>query len=66
MPPLRTTAFLFLACCLLSPAFLCADEKTDWPQLHGPRRDGIYRGPPLTDTLPAGRVKPLWKKNVGQ
>ncbi|MFP6739456.1 MAG: PQQ-binding-like beta-propeller repeat protein [Planctomycetota bacterium] len=66
MPPLQTTAVLFLACCLLSPAFLCADEKTDWPQLHGPRRDGIYRGPPLTDTLPAGRAKPLWKKNVGQ
>ena len=66
MPPLRTTPVLFLACCLLCPALLPADEKTDWPQLHGPRRDGIYRGPALTDTLAAGRVKPLWKKNVGQ
>ena len=65
MHPLRTTTALLLACFLLYPGPLPADEKTDWPQLHGPRRDGIYRGPPLTETLPAERTKPLWKINVG-
>ena len=65
MPLLRTTSILLLACWALCPAFLPADETTDWPQLHGPRRDGVYRGPPLIDTLPAERAKPLWKINVG-
>jgi len=37
----------------------------DWPQFLGPQRNGIYTGPALTTTFPAGGPKKAWQKNVG-
>jgi len=37
----------------------------DWPQFLGPQRNGVYTGPPLTTTFPAGGPKKIWQKNVG-
>jgi outer membrane protein assembly factor BamB len=37
----------------------------DWPQFLGPERNGVYRGPAIADTWPAGGPKLLWRKQVG-
>ena len=39
---------------------------TDWPQLLGPNRDGIYPGPPLLETWGPSGPKVVWRKQVGQ
>jgi outer membrane protein assembly factor BamB len=38
---------------------------TDWPQLLGPERNGVYTGPPIADTWPASGPRVLWRKPVG-
>jgi outer membrane protein assembly factor BamB len=38
----------------------------DWPQFLGPTRDGVYKGPPLAETWPAGGPRVVWRKMVGQ
>ncbi|HEV2984117.1 MAG TPA: PQQ-binding-like beta-propeller repeat protein [Vicinamibacterales bacterium] len=38
----------------------------DWPQFLGPQRNGVYSGPPLATSWPAGGPKRVWRKNVGQ
>jgi outer membrane protein assembly factor BamB len=38
---------------------------SDWPQFLGPDRNGVYRGPALADTWPAGGPTVVWKKQVG-
>ena len=38
----------------------------DWPQFLGPERNGIYRGPPLSENWPAGGPRVVWRKPVGQ
>jgi outer membrane protein assembly factor BamB len=37
---------------------------SDWPQFFGPGRDGVYRGPALSDSWPE-RPRILWRKDVG-
>jgi len=37
----------------------------DWPQFLGPQRNGIYTGPPLATTFPAGGPKKVWQKTIG-
>jgi outer membrane protein assembly factor BamB len=37
----------------------------DWPQFLGPQRNGVYSGPPLETTWPAGGPKKVWQKPVG-
>src|SRR5262245_61828215 len=39
---------------------------TDWPQILGPTRNGVYAGPPLAVTWPAGGPKKIWQKAVGE
>jgi len=39
--------------------------SSDWPQFFGPTRNGVYRGPALLETWPAGGPKVLWRKDVG-
>ena len=39
---------------------------TDWPQVLGPTRDGVYAGPPLAETWGATGPKVVWRKQVGQ
>jgi outer membrane protein assembly factor BamB len=48
-------------CCLLGLSV----SAHDWPQFLGPQRNGIYSGPPLTTSFPAGGPKKAWQKNVG-
>ena len=36
----------------------------DWPQILGPRRNGVAEGERIADTLPSD-LKPLWTKPVG-
>jgi outer membrane protein assembly factor BamB len=40
--------------------------SADWPQYLGPGRDGVYRGPALSDTWGPGGPKVVWTKSVGQ
>jgi len=40
-------------------------SAVDWPQFLGPSRDGVYSGPPLSATWPAGGPKVGWRKQVG-
>jgi outer membrane protein assembly factor BamB len=37
----------------------------DWPQFLGPERNGVYSGPPLADSWPAGGPKIVWRRQVG-
>jgi outer membrane protein assembly factor BamB len=38
----------------------------DWPQFLGPQRNGVYSGPPLAKSWPAGGPKRAWRRPVGQ
>ena len=38
----------------------------DWPQLLGPARNGVYVGPPLASSWPAGGPRKEWQREVGQ
>jgi outer membrane protein assembly factor BamB len=53
--------FLFL-----SPGITAAADRTDWPQFLGPMRNGVYAGPELAKSWPAGGPKVVWKREVGQ
>jgi outer membrane protein assembly factor BamB len=38
----------------------------DWPQFLGPQRNGVYTGPRLAASWPAGGPKRVWRKPIGQ
>ena len=38
----------------------------DWPQFLGPQRNGVYSGPRLASSWPAGAPKRVWRRPVGQ
>ncbi len=38
----------------------------DWPQFLGPERNGVYNGPPLSSSWPAGGPRAVWRKSIGQ
>src|SRR3989442_11743298 len=38
----------------------------DWPQILGPQRNGVYRGPPLANAWRAAGPRKIWEKAVGQ
>jgi outer membrane protein assembly factor BamB len=38
----------------------------DWPQFLGPQRNGVYSGPGLASSWPAGTPKRVWRRSVGQ
>ena len=61
----RTITVLILAVLPALTAAADADEAADWPQLHGPRRDGVYRGPALVDSLPSDGPAVTWRKKIG-
>jgi hypothetical protein len=61
---MRTTIALgFAACVVLAGASIGA---SDWPQYLGPDRNGVYSGPALSMTWPAGGPRKVWQKKVGQ
>lgn len=37
----------------------------DWPQWHGPERDGVYRETGLLESIPPGGLKVRWRARVG-
>jgi outer membrane protein assembly factor BamB len=41
-------------------------SAADWPQFLGPARNGIYTGPPLAESWPAGGPRVAWRKQIGQ
>ncbi|HEV3215569.1 MAG TPA: PQQ-binding-like beta-propeller repeat protein [Vicinamibacterales bacterium] len=38
----------------------------DWPQFLGPERNGVYRGPALSETWDASGPRVVWRKPIGQ
>jgi outer membrane protein assembly factor BamB len=53
---------------VVSAAVLLADLSVsahDWPQFLGPQRNGIYAGPPLATSWPAGGPRKVWQKSIG-
>src|SRR6185295_4456209 len=44
---------------------LAAAAVDDWPQYLGPDRSGVYRGPALSETWPAGGPRIVWQASVG-
>lgn len=49
----------------ISSALLGAAPNSDWPQLLGPQRDGIYLGPPIAKAWPKEGPPVLWNCEVG-
>jgi outer membrane protein assembly factor BamB len=47
-------------------AVLSQGTSSDWPQLLGPTRNGVYRGPAVLETWPAGGPRVVWRKQVGE
>jgi outer membrane protein assembly factor BamB len=43
-----------------------AAGAADWPQFLGPQRNGVYTGPPITTSFPAGGPRKVWEKHIGQ
>src|SRR5580704_19327769 len=58
------SALLRLTVCLLGAGACLA--AADWPQFLGPTRNGVYAGPPLAESWPAGGPRVVWRKKVGQ
>src|SRR3954466_11358004 len=51
---------------ILFPCIATVADRADWPQFLGPTRDGVYAGPDLAKSWPAGGPKVVWKRDVGQ
>src|SRR5262245_23285620 len=47
-------------------ALALQNTVTDWPQFFGPERNGIYRGPALSEKWPSSGPRVVWQKQVGQ
>ena len=47
--------------------FLCTPVvAADWPQFLGPGRNGVYAGPPLSETWAATGPRVVWRRQIGQ
>ena len=62
----RGTALLNAAFMSVCGTLLGAGPASDWPQLLGPQRNGIYTGPPLAKVWPKAGPSVVWKREVGQ
>ncbi len=43
-----------------------AAGASDWPQFLGPKRNGVYGGPAISDSWPASGPPVLWRKPLGE
>lgn len=55
--------FVAVALCVAGVVRLSAE---DWPQFLGPERNGVYRGPALSEMWGPQGPRVVWRKNVGQ
>jgi outer membrane protein assembly factor BamB len=46
--------------------FGAAAVEADWPQMLGPGRNGVYQGPPLTESWGSSGPRVVWRRQVGQ
>jgi outer membrane protein assembly factor BamB len=60
--PARAAAAIALSLAAASGALL---KASDWPQFLGPSRNGLYTGPPIAESWPAGGPRVAWRKQVG-
>ena len=51
-----------IALSLLQPIDMCAD---DWPQWHGPNRDGVWRESGIFDAIPVSGLQVGWRARIG-
>ena len=51
---------------LLAAAAAVHAAPTDWPQILGPNRNGVYDGPPLAKAWPAAGPRVVWRRPVGE
>ncbi len=64
-PIYRAIGLLVAAFGLVCTNLHSAATNSDWPQLLGPQRDGIYSGPPLAKVWPKEGPPVVWKREVG-
>ena len=50
---------------VLVPLIAAHAIAADWPQLLGPSRNGVYQGPPLSETWGATGPRVVWRRQVG-
>lgn len=62
-PMLRPSVLVAALISLVTASVLAAQ---DWPQFLGPDRTGVYRGPALSESWPAGGPRVVWRAPVGQ
>lgn len=55
--------FVAMTLCVAGVVRLSAE---DWPQFLGPERNGVYRGPALSEMWGPQGPRVVWRKNVGQ
>jgi outer membrane protein assembly factor BamB len=56
---------LVIIAVVLTASIAMQTPIADWPQFLGPERNGIYRGPALSETWPSAGPRVVWKKQVG-
>lgn len=57
---------LFLGSVLLAFVVQAHALADDWPQLLGPNRNGVYSGPPLSESWGPTGPRVVWRRPVGQ
>jgi outer membrane protein assembly factor BamB len=57
---------LFIRSAVLALALGAHVIASDWPQILGPTRNGVYAGPPLSETWGAGGPRLVWQRQIGQ
>ena len=57
---------LFIFIVLTNPCFGQSEVSDDWPQIHGPGRDGKYWGAPLNTNWPNTGPPVVWKRKIGE
>jgi outer membrane protein assembly factor BamB len=63
-PSSRILAIVILA--TRAAALSAQSLPEEWPQFLGPTRNGVYRGPALTESWPASGPRVVWRLDVGQ
>jgi hypothetical protein len=61
----RQYLYQLIACVSCLQIALCLATADDWPQWHGPRRDGIWREAGILERFPTEGPKLLWRAAIG-